>query len=93
MPQQSEHEDSDSSCSEDTDYHLEFLDKIDKDLIREPLDKKGRIRARQLLNRSRVRKMKTLDIAKFDRIERNKNKAIGKIFNHNIKRSFMIPDV
>lgn len=51
--------------SHDTEYHLEFLERIESDLEKDKTSlKKARIQAKKIIERSRVKKMKTLNITK-----------------------------
>ena len=50
--------------SQDTEFHLDFLEKIEGDIEKEKTSKKSIIEARKIMDRARVKKMKTLNITK-----------------------------
>jgi hypothetical protein len=79
--------------SNDTEFHLDFLEKIEGDIEREKTSKKSKIEAKKIIDRARVKKMKTLNITKQHKLMKNKNRIVGKIASPNRKRCFMVPDV
>ena len=79
--------------SQDTEYHLDFLERIESDIERDKISKQSKIEAKRIIDRARVKKMKTLNITKAHKIMKNKNKYITKIASPNRKRCFMVPDI
>ena len=79
--------------SNDTEFHLDFLEKIEGDIEREKTSKKSKIEAKKIIDRARVKKMKTLNITKQHKLMKNRNRIVGKIASPNRKRCFMVPDV